>query len=349
VSNVTLLAIDLAKNIFQLYGTDVHEKVVVNKRIKSRDQLSQFVANLKPCNIYMEGCGSANYWGRKFKTFGHQVKLINPKYVKPYVMGSKNDKNDAIAIARAARDSVMRFGEVKTQQQQDVQSTHRMRSHFVSERTALANAIRGILAEYGIVVARGVSNIRKLLPTILENNEYNLNSDMLMNTRLLYDNFVFLDKTIEKYNTMIEKLFENNEVCGRLEKIPGIGKIGATILAAALGNGSAFKNGRHFAAFLGLVPKQHSSGNKERLLGISKVGDTYIRTILVHGARSVSLYADKKTDNQSAWLKNLKARSGNNIAAVAMANRMARTAWALVAKNVEYKVNYKPAITNQSG
>ena len=346
MSNVTLLAIDLAKNIFQLHGTDAHGKAIINKRIKSRDQLSKFVANLNPCNIYMEGCGSANYWGRKFKTFGHQVKLINPKYVKPYVMGSKNDKNDAIAIAKAARDPAMRFGEVKLQEQQDVQSTHRMRSHFVSERTALANATRGSLAEHGIVVAKGVGNIRKLLPIILENNEYNLNCDMLMNIQILYDNLVFLDKTIEKYNAMIDRLFENNEVCGRLEKIPGVGKIGATILAAALGNGSAFKNGRHFAAFLGLVPKQHSSGNKEKLLGISKVGDTYIRTILVHGARSVTLYADKKTDNQSVWLKNLKARSGSNIAAVAMANRIARTAWALVAKNAEYKINYKPTMTN---
>jgi transposase len=240
MSNVTLLAIDLAKNIFQLHGTDVHGKAIVNKRIKSRDQLSQFVANLNPCNIYMEGCGSANYWGRKFITFGHQVKLINPKYVKPYVMGNKNDKNDAIAIAKAARDPAMRFGEVKLQQQQDVQSTHRVRSHFVSERTALANMIRGVLAEYGIVVAKGVSNIRKLLPIILENNEYNLNGDMLMNVRILYSSLTSLDEVVEKYNVMIEKLFEKNEVCGRLEKIPGVGKIGATILAAALGNGSAF-------------------------------------------------------------------------------------------------------------
>jgi transposase len=179
----------------------------------------------------------------------------------------------------------------------------------------------------------------------LENNECNLNPLMMRNIQELYENLIFLDEKIERYNKIIDGLFAGNKVCERLTKIPGIGKLGATILGAVLGHsGSGFKNGRHFAAFLGLVPRQHSSGNKEKLLGISKVGDTYIRTILIHGARAVLAHAHKKTDTTSTWLKNLKMRKGSNVAVVAMANRMARTAWALVHENTEYIPNYKPKV-----
>jgi transposase len=343
MSNVTLLAIDLAKNNFQLHGTDAYGKNIINKKI-SREKLPQFMANLNPCNVYMEGCSSANYWGRQFKEFGHKVKLINPKYVKPYVKRNKNDKNDSIAIASAARDPEMTFGEVKTEEQQDIQSTHRIRSHLVSQRTSLVNMIRGLLSEYGIVAAKGVDNIRKCLPKILGNNEYDLNHLMLVNLQGLYESLIRLDEQLKKYDNLIEYIFKGSETCKRLEKIPGVGKLGSTILAAALGNGAGFKNGRHFAAFLGLVPKQYSSGNKEKLLGISKGGDTYIRTILIHGARALLTYADKKSDNNSIWLKNLKARSGSNIAAVAMANKIARTAWALVHEDCEYNPSYKPSL-----
>lgn len=343
MSNTTLLAIDLAKNVFQLHGTDAYGKTVISKRI-SRDKLPRLIANLNPCDIYMEGCGSANYWGRQFKKLGHKVKLINPKYVKPYVKRNKNDKNDSIAIASAARDPAMRFGEVKTEEQQDIQSTHRIRSQLISQRTALANMIRGLLSEYGIIIAKGVERVRKHLPIILSNNEYDLNHLMLMNVQESYESLVRLDEKIERYNKLIEHIFKGSEVCKRLAEIPGVGKLGSTILAAVLGNGSGFKNGRHFAAFLGLVPRQHSSGNKERLLGISKGGDTYIRTILIHGARAMLIYVDKKADNQSTWLKNLKERGGNNVAAVAMANKMARTAWALVRGNCSYDSKYKPSL-----
>lgn len=342
MSNVTLLTVDLAKNIFQLYGADAYGKAVIKKRI-SREKLPQFIANLNPCNIYMEGCGSANYWGRQFKKFGHKVKLINPKYVKPYVKRNKNDKNDSIAIASAARDPEMRFGEVKTEEQQDIQSTHRIRSQLISQRTALANMIRGLLAEYGIIIAKGVEHVRKYLPIILGINEHNLNYLMLINIQELYDNLTRLDEKIERYNRLIAHIFEKNEVCKRLAEIPGVGKLGATILAAVLGNnGAGFKNGRHFAAFLGLTPRQHSSGCKERLLGISKGGDTYIRSLLIHGARAVMFWADRKKDRRSIWVKCLMLRRGKNKAAVALANKIARTAWALSRWNEEYKPNHKP-------
>lgn len=344
MNNVTLLAIDLAKNVFQLYGTDAYGKAVIKKRI-SRDKLQEFVANLKPCDIYMEGCGSANYWGREFNQYKHRIKLINPKYVKPYVKRNKNDANDAMAIASAVRDTEMLFGEVKTSRQHDIQSTHRIRSQLISQRTALANQTRGLLAEYGIIIPQGVNYVRKRLPQILGNNENNLSSLMLQNIQELYEGLVQLDEKIERYNNLIEKLFEVDEVCQRLAGIPGVGKLSATILAAVLGNnGAGFKNGRHFAAFLGLVPKQHSSGNKEKLLGISKGGDTYIRTLLIHGGRAVLRHVDKKIDNQSIWLKKLKARTGSNVAAVAMANKIARTAWALVHGNCSYNPSYKPSL-----
>jgi transposase len=341
MNNVTLLAVDLAKNVFQLYGADACGNALFNKSVK-RDKLPQVIANLKPCNIYTEGCGSANYWGREFQKYGHQVKILNPKYVKPYVKRNKNDKNDAVAIACAARDPNMIFGDVKTEEQQDIQSTHRIRSEFVYQRTALVNQIRGILAEYGIVIAQGVSNVRKHLPLILGNNEKNLGRLMLMNIHELYQSLVFLDEKIERYNQVIEEIFKQNDVCKRIGEIPGIGVLGATILAAALGNGSRFKNGRHFAAFLGLTPKQHSSGGKEQLLGISKGGDTYIRTLLIHGARAVIKVADKKDDTTSKWLKKLKSSSGFNKAAVALANKNARIAWALVSGECGYVKNHIP-------
>jgi len=345
MNNVTLLAIDLAKNVFQLYGTDARGKTVFERRIR-RDKFLDFVKTVNRCNIYMEGCGSANYWGREFIKLGHQVKLINPKYVKPFVKRNKNDRNDSYAIASAARDPKMTFGEVKTEAQQDVQNTHRIRSLLIGQRTALANQVRGFLAEYGIIIPKGVAHVRKQVPVILGNNETNLSRLTLNNLLELYQSLVQVDKKIERYNEIIENLFDGNEVCERLEKIPGVGKLGATILASVLGNGSGFKNGRHFAAFLGLTPKQHSSGEKESLLGISKGGDTYIRTLLIHGARSVLLYSNKKTDALSMWLKRIKERSGINVAAVALANKMARMALAMVKGNCDYDPKHKPRLQN---
>lgn len=347
MNNVTSLAIDLAKNVFQLYGTDAYGKAVIKKRL-SRDKLLQFIINLKPCNIYMEGCGSANYWGREFEKFGHQVKIINPKYVKPYVKRNKNDKNDSMAIVSAARDPNMTFGDVKTEMQQDMQSTHRIRSMLIRERTALGNQTRGLLAEYGIIIPKGISHVRERLVKILGDNESNLSKLMLKNIQELYAGLVELDAKIKCYEDLIDDLAKNSEVCQRLLEVPGVGNIGSTILAAALGNGSGFKNGRHFAAFLGLVPKQHSSGEKEKLLGISKQGDTYIRTILIHGARAVLEYAKKKKkeDKLSIWLKQIEARKGTNIAVVALANKNARTAWALVHGNCDYNPNFKLNLGN---
>ena len=345
MSNVTSLAIDLAKNIFQLHGTDVKGNAILKRKIV-RSKLTEFIANLPSCNIYMEACGSSNYWGRKFESFGHKVKLIHPKYVKPYVKRNKNDANDAAGIAAAARDPDMRFCNVKTESQQDIQSVHRIRSMLIQQRTALVNQTRGLLSEYGIIIAKGITSIRKALPDVLGNNPNNMSALILTCITELKTNLESFDKKIIACDEKIEALFKSNDACKRIEKIPGIGILGATILASVLGNGSSFKNGRHFAAFLGLVPKQHSSGGKEMLLGISKGGDTYIRTLLIHGARSVLQWLDKKADLKNdklrIWLNNLRSRTNvKNKTAVALANKIARIAWAVVHENAEYNANYR--------
>lgn len=344
MSNVTSLAIDLAKNVFQLHGTDAKGKAVLKKKI-SRTGLLGFMINLPPCNVFMEACGSSNYWGRKFESCGHKVKLIHPKYVKPYVKRNKNDANDAAGIAAAARDPDMRFCNIKTESQQDIQSVHRIRSLLIQQRTALVNQIRGLLAEYGIIAAKEITNIRKMLVDVLGNNPNNMSALILTCIVELKTTLGEFDKKIEFYDSKIEELFAGNDTCKRLEKIPGIGILSATILASVLGNGSSFKNGRHFAAFLGLVPRQHSSGGKEVFLGISKGGDTYIRTLLIQGAKAVLRWVDKKevlkNDKLRTWLKNLKARTHGNVAAVALANKIARISWAVVYENTGYNSNYK--------
>jgi transposase len=345
MNNITSLSIDLAKNNFQLHGTDKNEKLVLKRKI-SRTKLPEFIVNLPPNTIYMEACGSANYWGRQFKKMGHEVKLINPKYVKPYVKGNKTDANDAAAIAAAARDADMRFCDVKTEAQQDMQSIHRMRSLLIRQRTSLSNQMRGLLAEYGIIIPQGIHNVRKHLAEILSNNPANMGGRMLRCLQETYEHFRDIDKRIEVFNKAIEDFFKSDVTSQKLEKIPGIGILGATILAAALGTGAGFKNGRHFAAFLGLVPKQYSSGEKERLLGISKRGDTYIRTLLIHGARAVLIQVNKKTDNRSIWLKKMLQQKAMNKVAVSWANKMARMAWALVHENAEYNPNHKVVIRN---
>lgn len=340
MGNITSLAIDLAKNVFQLHGTDKKGKAILKKKI-AREKLLEVVAKLPRCNLFMEACGSANYWGRKFQGCGHQVRLINPIYVKPYVKRNKNDINDAAAIAAAARDPDMRFCEVKNEAQQDMQSLHRARSLSMQNRTATVNQIRGILLEYGIAIPQGTNSVRKKLVAIFVDDSIILSEKAKFAMLKLQKRLAFFDEEISDYDEQVKTLCKNNESCQRLIGIPGVGELGATILASFLGNGALFKNGRHFAAFLGLVPKQHSSGGKNRLLGISKGGDTYVRTLLIHGARAVLRYIEHKDDWRSMWAKSLVQRRGKNISAVALANKMARIAWALSYYQTEYNVMIK--------
>lgn len=329
MSNITLLAVDIAKNVFQLQGRDKMGKVVLKKRIK-RDQLMATITNLPSCTIVMEACGSAHYWARKFKD-SHQVKLISPQHVTPFRKGQKNDQNDAEAIAEAASRPTMVYVPLKSVECQDIQSIHRIRQLHVKQQTMLACQIRGLLAEYGIVVAEGIHHLRKHLHAITKDTSNELTDLMRKEFVNLYENLLTFKEQIAGYDKQIEQIAKQNPVCQKLLKLRGVGKMTATIMVADLGDAKAYQKGRQYAANLGLVPKQHSSGDKQRLGGISKRGDSYVRQLLIHGARSVLKHIKNKDDKLSIWLKRLHAKGGMNKAAVALANKNARVIWAIVA------------------
>lgn len=334
--DIVTLGIDLAKNIFQLHGVSSVGKVVLRKRL-TRAELPEFISKLPACLIGIEACGSSHYWARKFMSYGHAVKMMSPQFVKPYVKSNKSDRNDAEAICEAVTRSNMRFVPVKQIKQQDMQSLHRMRSQVIKNRTALCNQIRGLLAEYGIIISKQIQNVRTQLPTIVDDKENELSEFSRGLFLELYDDFVSLDKRIAEYDNKLNALFEQSEECKRIGKIPGIGKVTATAIVSAISDAKLFKNGRELSAWLGLVPRQNSSGNKQRLLGISKRGDNYLRALLVHGARSVLYRMTDKENPRARWALNLKERKGSNKTCVAIANKNARVIWALLSKNEEYQ------------
>ena len=336
MKNLTLLGIDLAKNVFQLHGVDDKGNVVLRKRL-SRTKLAKFIAKLLPCTIVMEACSGANHWCRKFKAMGYEAKLINPQFVKPFVKTNKNDHNDSEAICEAASRPNMRYVFHKGIEQEDIQALHRVRSRHIQERTALVNQIRGLLAEYGVVVSQGISKIRKALPEILEDAENELSHAGRRLFLDLYEELLEKDKKVKTYDEKIEVIFKSNEMCQAISKIEGIGVLTSTAIVSTMGDPSTFKNGRHFSAFLGLVPKQSSSGNKQRLLGISKRGNTYLRTLLIHGARTVVRHIGSKEDSRSCWIRALIERRGANRTAVAIANKNARIIWAVLSKKEAYR------------
>lgn len=333
---ITTVGLDLAKNVFQLHGVDKKGKTVLTKKL-TRNKVLPFFANMAPCLIGMEATGSANHWARELKKLGHTVRLISPQFVKPYRKSSKNDQNDAEAICEAVGRPSMRFVEPKTKEQQDIQSLHRIRQRLISDRTARANQLRGLLAEYGIIVPKGISRLRKALPFILEDAENGLSPLARELFGDLYQQLLELDTKVAAYDRKLKQIFMASPVCRRLAKVEGVGPLTATALIAAAGNGKSFNNGRQMAAWLGLVPRQYSSGNKQRLLGITKRGDSYLRTLLIHGARSAVLAAQKKQDGRSRWLNALRERRNKNIAAVALANKNARVLWALLTSEEEYR------------
>jgi transposase len=333
--NSTTIGLDIAKNVFQVHGVDAHGKVTLRKQLK-RSQVLAFFANLPPCRIGLEACSGAHYWARELIKLGHDARLISPQFVKPYVKGNKNDANDAEAICEAVGRPSMRFVPVKSIEQQDIQMLHRVRSGLVKERTALANRTRGLLGEYGLVVGLGLTQLRRRLPELLEDAGNNLTVAARQLFSDLYDRLVELDQQVAVYGDKIQVLHRSSPVSQALASVPGIGPITATALLASLGDGKAFASARQVAAWLGLVPRQASSGGKAKLLGISKRGDVYLRTLLIHGARAVVKAAAKKDDAQSRWINELVKRRNANIAAVAVANKNARIAWALLTRAESY-------------
>ena len=336
--NITTIGIDLAKNVFQVHGADEKGKAVLKKQLK-RAQMLAFFANLKPCRIGMETCGSAHYWARKLQALGHTVQLIPPQYVKPFVKRNKNDAADAEAICEAMMRPNMPTVPIKNTSQQAILSVHRARQGFVKARTAQANQIRGLLAEYGIVIAKGIGHITKRVTEILEDGENDLPGSFRLLIARLTDHFKELDRQVDELETQIKLWHRDDSASQKLAKIPGIGPITASATVASVGDARNFKNGRQLAAWVGMVPRQHSTGGKSTLQGISKRGDTYLRTLLIHGARAVVRVAERKP-NADPWLKNLLARRHKNVAAVALANKNVRTIWALLAHDRDYEAGY---------
>ena len=333
---IKVLGIDLAKQSFQVHGVDGNGKVVVRKTL-SREKLLEYMAQLKPCLVGMEACGGTHDFARKFQKYGHTARLMAPQFVKPYVKSNKNDRADAEAICEAVQRPNMRFVPIKSVDQQDLQSLHRVRSMVIAHRTALINQIRGLLMEYGIIIPKGANQARSRLPDIMADTANGLTEEMRALLIGLHSELLHMDARAKEHKDKIEMTAKHHPVCQVLLAIPGIGPMIATALVASVGDPSVFKNGREMAAWLGLVPRQHSTGGKDRLFGISKRGDVYLRTLLIHGARAAIRVADKKEDWRSQWMVDLKTRRGENIAAVALANKNVRIAWALLTKDEKYR------------
>jgi transposase len=332
----SVVGLDTAKNVFQVHGVDRNGKVTLRKRLR-RGQLTDFFANLPACVIGLEATQGAHYWARLLETFGHTVRLVAPQLVKPYLQSQKNDANDAAAICEAVSRPQLRFVARKTVEQQDLQALHRIRSRLIGSRTQIGNQIRGLLAEYGIVLPQHLTQVRSALPQLIDESETRLSDFAKRLFSSLYEELRALDQRILAMETEIDQAFRQNALCQRIAEVEGIGPVTATAIVAAISNGNTFHSGRQFAAWLGLVPRQNSSGEKQRLAGITKRGDCYLRTLLVHGSRSVVFRAAKKDDARSKWIAEKQKKLGTAKACVAVANKNARIIWALLAHNEPYR------------
>lgn len=337
MKDIKVLGIDLAKNVFQLHGINAKSKCSLKKRL-NRENLIEFMAQLSPCLVGVEACGGAHYWARMFIEMGHTVKMMAPQFVKPYVKSNKNDANDAEGICEAVTRPNMKFVPVKKIEQQDVLLSHRARELVIKQRTAQANQIRGLLFEYGIVIPLGISHIREMTE-VLEKNKLKLTVKSEAIFKRLYEQFKVYDEQVSIYDKEIQQQADSDPMCLEVQKIEGISPLTASAVVASIGDASVFNNGREVSAWLGLVPKQHSSGNKVRLGGISKLGDRYLRTLLIHGARSALTRCESKEDKKNKWAAEVKQRCGFNKAAVALANKNARTIWVLMAHGECYHIS----------
>ncbi len=333
---LTTIGLDVAKHTFQVVGCDDrgHE---VRRKVLRRGQVRAYFANLPACVVGLEACASAHFWARELHKLGHEVRLLPPQHVKAYVRGNKTDYHDARAIAEAVRRPNLRVVAVKTPAQQDGQALYRLRAARVQERTALCNQVRGVLAEYGIVLAQGVSTVRRHLPELVEAGSNELSEFLRTVLREGAQQLREVDAHIACYTRMLEAHARQQEAVQRLQTVPGFGPVVASVFHAFVGAGREFRRGRDVSAALGLVPKQHSSGGKTVLLGISKRGDRYVRSLLVHGARAVVRRAAHRDDQLSRWVTRLQATRGTNKATVALANKLARIGWAVVRGETQYR------------
>ncbi len=332
------VGVDLAKNVFHVYGVDRNEQPVWRRRLTRGKWLKTLLEKTEPgCEIGMEACTGAHHWARELQRHGYTVKLIAPQFVKPYVKSNKNDHNDAEAICEAMSRPTMRFVEVKSVEQQDIQAVHRVRTELLGQRTAKANQIRGLVAEYGLVTPQKLPSLRAAIPDWLEDAQNGLSERFRRLLAGLWGDLLELDKRVAELDAEIEVMAKSDPLAQRLQQLRGVGPMTATALVATVGSGEQFARGRDLAVSLGLTPKQHSTGGKERLLGISKRGDPYVRKLLIHGARSVIYHAQNKDDGLSRWVLSLVARSHINVASVALANKTARIAWAMIRHGTDYQ------------
>lgn len=330
-----LVSIDLAKSVFQVCRFSNDLKILSNKKF-SRNKLIQEIAQLTPSNIVMEACYSAHYWGRTFEQYGHTVKLIPAQHVKPFVRGNKNDANDAVAIGEASLRPGIKFVQIKTIEQQDIQSLHKIRERYVGHKTRIGNQTRGLLSEYGLVTTAGFKALRTLIHDALESDVLTL----LFKEELasIYEELLDLDERLKRVNRKLKTIAEHNPLCRLQMSIPGIGMINATAIYAAIGDGKQFKTARDFAVWMGLTPQQFSSGTKSYTGKITKRGNRYLRKQLVHGARALMNRTKGKKDKLSVWVNDVKERRGVHKANVALAHKLARIVWAIMTSGKEFKM-----------
>jgi transposase len=332
---ITTIGLDIAKRFFHVVCCNEQGRLI-NKKMLTRAQVLAFFQKQPTCLVALEACATSHYWAREIQKCGHKVKLIPPQHVKAFLIGNKNDYNDALAISVAANQLHIKSVGIKSIEQQDNQAQHKVRELAVKQRTALCNQIRGLIAEYGIILSQGVDHVRKTIPFILDDGSTQLSETFKTILRQLQAQLNALDTCIEAYSQLIVETVKSNAICQRIQTIPGFGPMVSSAYFNEVGNGAHYKRGRDVSASLGIVPKQHSSGGKDSLLGISKRGNSYLRCLLIQGAKAVVSRAGTKSDKLSQWINKLVKTRGHNRACVAYANKMARMAWAITVSGEDY-------------
>ena len=339
--NLIAVGLDIAKSIFQVHGVAAHGRSPLRKQLR-RSEVLRFFAKLPPCLVGIEACHSSHFWGRELSKLGHRVRLIPTQYVKPYLLGGKNDANDAAAICAAVMRPDMHAVAIKNAEQQSLQSLHRMRQRLVLERTAKSNQIRSMFAEEGVVFPVSITHLRRSVSNAIGDPRSAITPILRRLGTMYLEQLAALERWLAELNEQLHQIATERDDCKLLTSIPGIGPIVATALVGTVGDPRQFRNGRHFAAWAGLTPRQRSSGGKISLGGITKRGDVYLRTMLIQGARAVVRFVTRRTDRQAVWLQRLMQRRQKNVAIVALANKIARVAWAVLTRRTAYNLCQQP-------